>query len=176
MKLIIILPILILASTNEEEKQSEASTKPEFQFGQLVTNTTFSMSSEAFGQKKYCTKLSQTSVECKQTFSVVAGTRTLISGYEIHNKQLYRLYITGDRISFPTVLRAFNQKYGTPCSFEKKNVQNRRGASFTSLNVTWCFKTGKLVMKERGFSVDTYYAEYLDDANQPPKKEAIIDF
>ncbi len=144
---------------------------PLFSFRELIAGHNFSMESPGF---KKCQK-SPTTVVCTELFDSVAGVPAITS-YTIYNRKLSQFWISTDRGNLPTLLLAFNQKYGKPCDSKVKEVQNKMGNTFKSAEMTWCFATGKMIASEIGSRITQSSIIYTDDFNSTPSSPAKIDF
>lgn len=144
---------------------------PPFSFRELVAGPNFDMNSPGF---KECEKKPATIV-CTELFDSVAGAPAITS-YTIYNRRLAQFWISTERANFLTMISAFTQKYGKPCNSQIKEVQNRIGNSFKSTELTWCFKTGKMVASEIGPRITHSSFMYNDDANSAPTPPINVDF
>lgn len=144
---------------------------PYFTFRELVAGRYFKMDSPGF---KTCEKTSST-VTCTELFDRVAGVPA-ITNYTIYNRKLHKFWISTERENLPTLLQALITKYGAPCSRTSKTVQNRLGAEFNSAEITWCFKTGKMIASEIGPRITHSSIIYTDEVNAPPAAPPKVDF
>ncbi len=105
----------------------------------------------------------------------IAGFEPYVLWVSLFKGKLSSVTIRGDALYYPVIAKAFAEKYGKPCASTVEKWKNAVGAVLDNPVTTWCFKTGKLVLKPRGESLDTFSADY-DDANQPPEGKAKVDF
>lgn len=144
---------------------------PYFAFRELEAGRYFRMDSPGF---KNCEKTSY-AVTCTDLFDRVAGVPAITS-YTIYERQLYQFWISTERDNLPTLLQAFTAKYGAPCNRGSKTVQNGLGAEFSSAEITWCFKSGKMVASEIGSRITHSSIIYTDEVNAPPAAPPNVDF
>ena len=96
--------------------------------------------------------------------------------YKFVNGKLSNLrFITGS-MAYPILLSAFTQKYGPSCESKVEKWQNRLGAAFDNNVVIWCFRTGKLELRQRGLERDILNVWYGDVANPLPSPQVKVDF
>lgn len=154
-----------------QQVMAGVSDLPTFSFRELVAGPNFEMSSPEF---KKCDKKPNTIV-CTELFDRVAGVPAITS-YTIYNRKLAQFWISTERDNLPTLLLAFTQKYGKPCKTDVKEVQNRLGNSFKSTELTWCFRTGKMVASEIGTKITQSSVIYNDEVNAEPAAPTPVDF
>lgn len=159
-------PLLLLIAA-----QAPAPALEDFSFRDHRAGTVYDM--EKLKRVKGCEPIGK-DVLCTLPSSIV-GTFAVVQ-YRFSRQHLSMLSVTGDRDSSVAVLNAFAERYGKPCDTGKESVSNRLGMKFDSTTVTWCFRTGKLTMHERGVRIDSYHAVYLDDEYPPEAETPRADF
>jgi hypothetical protein len=110
---------------------------------------------------------------CSTDDALVAGTRVQSEKIVFFEDRLTRMSIVTDSLSFPTLQKAFEAKYGRPCQMGVRHIQTLSEASLESPYYTWCFATGKLTAVLMGPNIDQMSAEYIDDWQQPEKNPEI---
>lgn len=142
-----------------------------FSFRELVAGPNFDLNSPGF---KKCDK-NPTTIVCTELFDNVAGAPAITS-YTIYNRKLAQFLMSTERSNLPAIITAFTQKYGKPCNSQIKQVQNRLGNTFESTELTWCFKTGKMVLSEIGPRITHSSAIYTDEVHGEPTSPVPVDF
>lgn len=86
---------------------------------------------------------------CDLSDPVVAGTHSLRTHVTFENGLFNSIVVTFGQGRFAEVSDAITNAYGKSCRFDMKELQNAFGASFTSIEATWCFDGGQLQFLER---------------------------
>lgn len=114
-------------------------------------------------------------VECLETGVEMADAYLMGLTTTYYRGKLSGIEIFAKTIFFKKLTDAFTTKYGKPCKAEMPKVQNRMGASFDNIVLTWCFASGNLKAEMFGVDLDTSLITY-EDRNQAPKPEPKVDF
>ena len=114
------------------------------------------------------------SVRC--TFTDKIAGHFAVIGIIVTNSRLSVLTVDGIRTDLPAILSAFRARYGEPCSTGSETLQNGLGYPIPSSTMTWCFKTGKMVLHERYMRADTFSIIYKDESNPVPDVKVAPDF
>lgn len=80
-----------------------------------------------------------------------------------------------DTEEYPTLLRAFTEKYGQP-TVETKEWKSRGGAVLTNNVATWKFKGGEMVLRRLGRSANSLSFMFGSEDNAPPRDKPKVDF
>jgi hypothetical protein len=115
-------------------------------------------------------------ITCSPSDRAVAGLEGTSSPilYFYKGRLTQMLYLFHD-MDFTLLNEAFTSKYGRPCAVTHPKWQSKGGATFDNTLVTWCFKTGKLVLTAISVSRDYGDATYTD-TYQAPSKSVPVDF
>ena len=147
-----------------------ASDMPYFSFREHNTQGQYNLDSL---RKAKC-KDTPEGIACSQTGEVAGHWATM--AFLVVDLRLSQFSISGFRESIPDVLSALEAKYGAPCDSGKETVTNGYGGQFSSTTLTWCFRTGKMVFKERSSRIDSWSATYHDDLIRPKVRQVRPDF
>ena len=96
--------------------------------------------------------------------------------FTIADRKLASLRISGFDRDLPAVIPELRGKYGLPCEMGTEEVSNRLGGRFTSRTFTWCFATGKLVLRERDTRIDAFSLTYSSFEQPSPAARPPSDF
>lgn len=146
------------------------STLPNFQFRGAIAGEQQDL--KGFGP---CSKEPNDVKVCRMDTGEVAGVRTGLTVARTYQRRLTMLGGLFSSDNFDTVAASFAEKYGTPCDFQTVEVINGLGARLPSQVITWCFRSGKLVLKKRAIRIGTATFEYTDQW-QPPADPPKVDF
>jgi len=116
---------------------------------------------------------------CYYKDGTVAGLNEgLAPAVVLHDNKLHMMLFLFDAkgTSFLTIRAALQAKYGAPCKSETQPWQSRAGAHYDNLVVTWCFKTGHLVLDQLSTNLDYGDLIYTDEVNRGPAKAPKVDF
>jgi hypothetical protein len=69
--------------------------------------------------------------------------------------KIEELRATFTTTSYGAVVGALEEKYGKPTSSQNEQIQNKAGASFSSMVTTWKLPDGEIIAAERSGKVDT---------------------
>jgi len=117
-----------------------------------------------------CKNISEDGVVCKNIFPVISNIRTKRSIVEINKGLLSRVYFSGQHDDFVKLNDLITAKYGAPCKSLKKKYENKTTDTLlSSLDQTWCFRTGKLRLTERAYFSDQFTFEYKDKLIARPR-------
>lgn len=101
-----------------------------------------------------------------------AAAATVVTYY---NGRLSSVYLSSSQGNYTAIASAFKEKYGTPCDVREEEWKSRGGVKTENTVVTWCFKSGRLMLNEIGGKLGQMSALYSDE-NKPPKAKPTVDF
>lgn len=164
-----IAALTLLATTAPAQKVAEL---PVFEFKGFQAGKTYN---QGFAETQKACSRAGTIVDCFFPETPVAGWKTRFNISFAENR-LLSIELTGSRYGLVDTLGAFTEKYGKPCATAPSEFINRLGGRIPIQTWTWCFKTGKLTLRERGRELDLWTAEYLDETVRVTPPRGKVDF
>jgi hypothetical protein len=140
--------------------------------GQPVSEGIFSSCSDEQGGERRCSFPQHDIAGVVSIFPTVGGWNYA----KLYDGKLSSTEFVADGDSFAKMLAALVTRYGEPCKTETPKWQSKGGATFDNTVVTWCFRTGHLVLTRMDFQRDYMSLRYRDDESVPPAEKPRIDF
>jgi hypothetical protein len=104
--------------------------------------------------------------ECKLDTEVAGiSAPVYIDAYKKRMTRLNIVLLGGEGLGEITL--AFMQKYGATCENKTEPWTSAGGTSLKNTVMSWCFKTGKLTVKQYGPRVDVPLVQYSDEYSAP---------
>lgn len=107
--------------------------------------------------------------------ATVAGNWAFVT-YDIVDRRLARLQVSGDRDALADLIPALIARYGEPCANGKETLTTGTGVQLSSETTTWCFATGKLTLHHRYANLHSYSMVYEDEITRVVQPQPRVDF
>lgn len=155
------------------EAPSRPAELPNFSFKEHRTNGIYSL--DSLRAAKGCKQDAGGEFSCSLT-DAVAGRWAVIFYHVNRDMRLTSLSFSGFREGIPDVLASLRTRYGLPCESGREEFVNGLGNRIPVETLTWCFRTGKLIFRERSGRVDSWGATYTDEVARPNMPPGRVDF
>lgn len=116
---------------------------------------------------------------CKARRNEVAGVKGVVNPlvWLVDGKMAQLQFAFSNNFGhYERVKSALSAKYGKPCDVSTEDWANRMGTTLDNTVTTWCFSTGKLVLRQFGSRSTWSDFTYVDDDVKIPEKEPVVDF
>lgn len=112
---------------------------------------------------------------CSNGLMSMGGVDDVYLGTSYYQGRMYGVDGIFGTEGFPTLLRAFTEKYGEP-KLSTATWQNRAGATFDNDIATWTFSDGTLTLKRLGGRISDGSFSFVAPQNRPPAEAPTVDF
>jgi hypothetical protein len=167
---------LAQAHTASSAPPNQAGSLPMFDFRGLTAGQIVAQNHSAFLPP--CADEGPGKSVCFFRDNTLAGIKSL-SGITVHiySGKFSKMEMQADNKRFTELNEALISRYGNPCQRETLKWQNQLGAVFDNPVITWCFRTGNLVLTGRTERfVDWMELRYQDNVVAPPAAKPKINF